>query len=206
MTDHRNTTPTSKDRPFADNSSDAVDPPAASDDTPITVDGITEIKKNKKKKKSRPGKTRRAITGFEGNKINRLKPCCAEHNLTMIEFYADAPTTPAEYAEEKRLYAADRSFPSRIEEAIQRYRQKRRFDSQRAFLFDKYLALAGIDSSPRMFQGLDPLETKEMTSDEIRTLTARDVVHRGLPGSKFYSANEPRGWTVNFPIVVKGFL
>ncbi|KAK9788684.1 hypothetical protein AB5N19_10207 [Seiridium cardinale] len=157
-------------------------PSAADGDLPISMEAP-----KKKKRKSRPGKTRRAITGFE-------------------EFFADAPTTPAEHAEEKKLFSCEHPFAQRIEEAIQRYRQKRRFDSQRSFLFDKYLALGGIDSSQRMFQGLDPLEIKNMTNEEIRQMTARDVIHHGSASTKFYDPDEPGTWTVNFPIVVKGFL
>ncbi|ETS82324.1 hypothetical protein PFICI_04200 [Pestalotiopsis fici W106-1] len=152
-----------------------------------------EFAKKKKKRKSRPGKTRRAITGFE-----------VEADMT--EFYADPPTTPAEYAEEKNLYSADKPIAQRLEEAIQRYRQKRRFDNQKSFMFDKYLALGGIDSSQRMFQGLDAADAKDMNAEEIRQMTSRYAVQRGFAGSKFYDPDEPGDWRVDFPIIVKGFL
>ncbi|KAH8195856.1 hypothetical protein TruAng_009986 [Truncatella angustata] len=144
-------------------------------------------KKKKKKRNNRPGKTRRAITGFE-------------------EFYADSPTTPAEHLEEKSLYSRDKSFVERIEQAVQRYRQSRRFDNQRSHLFDKYLALGGIESCQRMFQGLDAEDAKTMTNDEIRAMKARDVIHYGFGGSKFYDSSDPGDWTIDFPIIVKGFL
>lgn len=59
-----------------------------------------------------------------------------------------------------------------------------------------------------MFQGFDPLEVKngDLTQDEIRNMTARDVIHVGTGGSKFYDPDEPGAWTVDFTIIVKGFL
>lgn len=124
----------------------------------------------------------------------------------MTDFYADTPTTPAEHADEQKLYSSDMPFAQRIELAIQRYRQKRRFDSQRSFLFDKYLAIGGIDSSQRMFQGIDPSELKDLTNEEIRQLTARDAIHHGGASVKFYDSDSPGAWTVDFAIIVKGFL
>jgi hypothetical protein len=126
--------------------------------------------------------------------------------LTLAEFYADPPTTPAEYAEEKKLYSVDKPFAQRLEEAIQRYRQKRRFDSQRSHMFDKYLALGGVDSSQRMFQGLDAADVKEMNAEEIRQMTARTSVTSGFGSGKFYDPDQPGDWRVDFPIIVKGFL
>jgi hypothetical protein len=94
----------------------------------------------------------------------------------------------------------------RIEECIQRYRAKRRFDSPRAFLFDKYLLLGGIDSSQRQFQGMGLDEAKTATAEEIRAMTARDVIHHGYAGSKFYDPDDTEHWVVDFEGIVKGFL
>ncbi|KAI0132992.1 Argonaute complex, subunit Arb1, partial [Xylariales sp. AK1849] len=141
----------------------------------------------KKKKSKRVGKTRRAITGFE-------------------EFYADPPTTPDEFKEEKQIYAPEHPFIQRIEECIQRYRHVRRLDNHRTLLFDKYLIIGGIDSSQRQFQGMDPLEAKSATGDEIRAMSARDVIQHGHAGSKFYDPDEPEHWEVDFEGIVKGFL
>ncbi|KAI1874959.1 uncharacterized protein JN550_002388 [Neoarthrinium moseri] len=162
-------------------------PEPASTDVGGSMHFSMDAPKKKKKKRSKPGKTRRAITGFE-------------------EFYADSPTTPDEHQENKKLYDPILPFAQRIETCIQRYRQKRRFDSPRNFLFDKYLALGGIESAQRMFQGLDKNDLKQLSAEEIREATARDVIQPGVGGSKFYDPENPEHWRVDFAIVVKGFL
>ncbi|OTB06492.1 hypothetical protein M426DRAFT_318902 [Hypoxylon sp. CI-4A] len=146
----------------------------------------------RKKKKNRPKKkgaaARKNVTGFE-------------------EFYADAPITPAEAAEEKKeLYNSSRPFIDRIEECIQRFRARRRMDSERTNLFNKYLWLGGIDSSPRQFTGFaeDRAALEEADADDIRRLTAIDTVGEG--GSRFYSPTEQDHWFVDFEGIVKGFL
>ncbi|KAH8680522.1 Argonaute complex, subunit Arb1 [Xylariales sp. PMI_506] len=158
----------------------------AESDIPLIAE-MASKKKNKSKK--RVGKTRRRITGFE-------------------EFYADPPMTSSEFQGEKAIYSPEYPFSQRIEECIQRYRQKRRWDSQRTFLFDNYLFLGGIDTSQRQFQGLDPLEAKPESANahEIRVMTARDVIHGGCSDSKFYDPEDADGWVVDFEGIVKGFL
>jgi hypothetical protein len=166
----------------------------------ITAEGTQK----KKKRKNKAGKTRRAITGFEGMPslwalVDKITDC-------LPEFYADSPTTPDEAMVEKELYGPHVSFSERIEACIQRYRQKRRWDNTRTLLFEKYLALGGIDSTQRMFQGLDPTDIKTLTSDEIREMTARNVIAHGLAGSKYFDPADTEHWTIDFVEVVKGFL
>lgn len=122
------------------------------------------------------------------------------------EFYADAPTTPDQAREEKSIYAADVPFHERIEECIQRYRQRRRWNSHQTLLFDKYLALGGVDSSQRMFQGLDPMDAEAFSAAEIREMTTRSFIAHGFAGSKFFDPEDTEHWTVDFVTVVKGFL
>lgn len=95
---------------------------------------------------------------------------------------------------------------SRIEECIQRYRARRRLDNVRSLLLDKYLALGGIDSSPRMFQGMKTIDVDDATNNEIREMTAGDVIYRGSTSSRYYNPNEPEHWDVDFAGVVAGFL
>ncbi|KAI5921299.1 Argonaute siRNA chaperone complex subunit Arb1-domain-containing protein [Camillea tinctor] len=140
-----------------------------------------EKKKKKRKNKKAPA-SRRNITGFE-------------------EFYADAPMTPAEADVEKNdLYSP------RIEECIQRYRSRRRLDSERSNMFSKYLFLGGIDSSPRQFTGMaeDIDSLADADTAEVRRMTAVDFV--GGAGSRFYDPSNAEDWEVDFEAVVKGFL
>lgn len=57
-----------------------------------------------------------------------------------------------------------------------------------------------------MFQGFDPSEAKDMTTDEIRQMTARDIIHYGVASVKFYDPDTSDGWRVDFSLVIKGFL
>ncbi|KAI3318708.1 hypothetical protein HD806DRAFT_309792 [Xylariaceae sp. AK1471] len=145
-----------------------------------------EVKKKKKKSKKTP-RSRRNITGFE-------------------EFYADAPMTPAEALEKKKLYDPTRPFADRIEECIQRYRARRRLETERTNMFNKYLLLGGIDTSPRQFTGMvtDKDAMAEADVEQIRSMTATDFV--GGSGSRFYDGNDSENWEVDFEAVVKGFL
>lgn len=85
--------------------------------------------------------------------------------------------------------------------AIQRYKAKRNFDSERKDLFDKYMAYGGIDTGPKMFSGgLDANMLAERTAAEIATMTATNFVGADKDregGSKF---------VIDFDGVVKGFL
>ncbi|KAH0569272.1 hypothetical protein GP486_000028 [Trichoglossum hirsutum] len=93
----------------------------------------------------------------------------------------------------------------RIEACIQRYRAKRKFDSHRRDLFDKYLGLGGIETGPKMFGGgLDANATDDMDAQEIATITATDYVGKdkfstGVPGQHYSD------WVVDFESIAKGY-
>ncbi|TRX98668.1 hypothetical protein FHL15_000010 [Xylaria flabelliformis] len=175
-----------EDAPASNGSSvgDHGDGMGASEDAAGDTQG--EVKKKKKKSK-RIAKSRRNITGFE-------------------EYYADAPMTPAEALEKKKLYDPARPFPDRIEECIQRFRARRRLDSQRSAMFNKYLFLGGIDTSQRQFTGMANDEDAMAGADteQIRTMTAVDFV--GGTSTRFYDGSNSEDWEVDFEAVVKGFL
>ncbi|KAH9993659.1 Argonaute siRNA chaperone complex subunit Arb1-domain-containing protein [Xylariaceae sp. FL0662B] len=167
-------------------------------DIGATVDRLEEShlgedpEKKKKKKKKRNKRTgaaaRKNVTGFE-------------------EFYADAPMTPADAAQEKNeLYAPSREFNDRIEDCIQRFRASRRLDTERTNMFNKYLFMGGIDSSRRQFTGFanDTDALAEADADEIRRMTAIDYV--GGAGLRFYDPLYSDHWEVDFTSIVKGFL
>ncbi|KAI1133702.1 hypothetical protein F5Y10DRAFT_260023 [Nemania abortiva] len=161
----------------------SVDDPAAS-----AAEGTNaQVDVKKKKKKKKVPKSRRGITGFE-------------------EYYADAPMTPAQATETKKLYDPALPFPDRIEECIQRFRARRRLNSQRADMFNKYLFLGGIDSSQRQFTGMatDRDAIAEADTDQIRTMTAVDFISGN--SRRFYNATHSDDWDVDFEAVVKGFL
>ncbi|KAI0971427.1 Argonaute siRNA chaperone complex subunit Arb1-domain-containing protein [Xylaria arbuscula] len=164
---------------------------SGTEDPAIAVEGMDTqagLKNKKKKKKSKKTpKSRRNITGFE-------------------EYYADAPMTPKESLEKKKLYDPLRPFHDRIEECIQRFRARRRLDTQRTTMFNKYLFLGGIDTSARQFTGMagDRDEMAAADSEQIRTMTAVDFI--GGFGSRFYDVGDTENWDVDFEAVVKGFL
>ena len=75
-------------------------------------------------------------------------------------------------------------------------------------MFNRYLKLGGIDCTPRMFNGAAGMEEGEsMTKDDVRALTATDVVSRaGSKTAKYYASDNDHLWTVDFSGVVSGFL
>lgn len=93
-----------------------------------------------------------------------------------------------------------------METCIQRYRGKRKMVNDTALLFDKYLFLGGIDSSPVQFTGADTEAMKTATNAEIRQMKARDFIPYGSSTSKFFSSSDDKGWVVDFEYIVKGFL
>ncbi|KAI0847519.1 Argonaute siRNA chaperone complex subunit Arb1-domain-containing protein [Daldinia vernicosa] len=198
------------DTPTTEGDADSTNVEEASDVIDGGVQLGIESEEKKKKKKKRPKKkgaaARKNVTGFEG--WFYAWSCRAKSRLTFgLEFYADTPITPAEAAKEKKeIYNASRSFSDRIEECIQRYRASRRMDSERLMLFNKYLWLGGIDSSPRQFTGFaeDRDALAEADADEIRQMTATDFI--GGSGTRFYDPLEPEHWFVDFEGIVKCFL
>ncbi|KAI9770529.1 MAG: hypothetical protein M1840_003119 [Geoglossum simile] len=148
------------------------------DNDNIPLAAATQVAPKKKKKKNRSKAVK--ATGFEEN-------------------YADAPVTPAEYAEEM-----EHIYNPRIEACIQRYRAKRRFDSHRKDLFDKYLGLGGVDTGPKMFGGgLDAKAIDSMDAQEIATMTATDYV--GKDKSSTGTLDQNSEWVVDFEGVAKGY-
>ncbi|KAF5520684.1 Argonaute-binding protein 1 [Colletotrichum aenigma] len=124
------------------------------------------------------------------------------------EYFADPPMTPAEAKEEREnIYSPLIPFVDRIQSCIQRFRSRRRITgTESTQLFNQYLFLGGVDTSPRLFGGNIDADTEGMTPDERRTATATDVVYTSGGGSRFYNADEPEGWDVDFAGVAAGFL
>lgn len=91
-------------------------------------------------------------------------------------------------------YNADNLF-SRMEDAILRYHQKRRIETDRSEIFMKYLSYGGVDVSPNMFRGLDQRDMQEMDKEQI-------LISRGQT-----SISQDRSdLDIDFNAVVRGYL
>ncbi|CRK24311.1 Argonaute-binding protein 1 like [Verticillium longisporum] len=126
-------------------------------------------------------------------------------------YYADPPVTPDEAREEaEELYPPHRPFVDRIEECIQRFRARRRLNTEMTSYFDTYLFLGGIDTAQRQFTGsgsnskTNP-DFQDMDTDEVRRATAVDMIHRDK-NSTFYNEAEPERWEIDFTGIVTGYL
>ncbi len=98
----------------------------------------------------------------------------------------------------------------RIEECIQRFRARRRLTNNQNNLFNRYLFLGGIDTSPRQFTGatgMDKDDIKNASSSEMRAMVADDVISRSsATSSRYYNPGFPEHWDVDFYGIVAGFL
>ncbi|OBT65870.1 hypothetical protein VE03_05424 [Pseudogymnoascus sp. 23342-1-I1] len=157
----------------------------------VPNDGTPAVAGAKKKKKKSSGKKKKPNpTGFE-------------------EFYADPPITPEDHKEEvEQLYHFARPFAERIETCIQRYRARRKLDEERANIFNKYLALGGIDTTIKAFTGgVDNETLEDFDGPTIADINATDVMFGGdEAGSKFYDPCAPQNWVVDFEGITKAFL
>ncbi|ERF68255.1 hypothetical protein EPUS_02711 [Endocarpon pusillum Z07020] len=155
----------------------------AFDDAHLQVD--QPKKKKKKSKKSKPKSKRglNAPSGFE-------------------EYSADAPITPAEYDEERKLYDLDLPFTDRIITAIHRYERRRKMLPATRDTFRKYLAYGGLDVTPNMFQGISERDAESMDKDTLtHALAQTSLSHEFRDIGK-----ESSMWVVDFEGVMKGFL
>ena len=142
-------------------------------ETPMGVGQVAQ-KKKKRKKKPRSKRGLNAPSGFE-------------------EYYVDPPVTPAEHEIEKGLYHESISFSQRIETAIQRYCARRRLESDRKDVFDKYLAYGGINCGQKMFSGgLDQATLSDHTAQEIASMTATHFVPLDREDPELYAVDFER--------------
>jgi hypothetical protein len=92
----------------------------------------------------------------------------------------------------------------RIETCIQRYLARRRFNNDQRKIFDLYLFLGGIDSSPRQFNGSANLEKGDMSKQEARDASSSVAIPRAGGSAKFYTPGD-ENWDVDFLGILKGF-
>ena len=128
----------------------------------------------------------------QGLSKNMLKPTGFE------KAYVEPPQTPDEAIEEEALYDPDRSFVERIEIAIQRFKQSRRMHQMYALVFDKLMRFGGVDSCPRMHQGLSKKEMADMGQEEL----VRALATHTVP----WDRSDTKKWVVDFVGVGQAFL
>lgn len=112
--------------------------------------------------------------------------------------YVEPPIRPEEAEEEERMYDEDKPFVVRVEIAIQRFKQKRRMHQMYAMVFDKLMSYGGINSSPRVYQGVSRTDLKDMDAEEI----VRVLATHNVP----WDRADERQWSVDFYGVGAAFL
>ncbi|KAF2032629.1 hypothetical protein EK21DRAFT_60500 [Setomelanomma holmii] len=128
----------------------------------------------------------------QGTSKNMLKPTGFEVN------YVEPPVKPEEAAEEEAMYHPDKDFIDRMELAMQRFKQKRRMHEMYAHVFNKLMRFGGVESSPRMYQGISHQEMREMDAEQIALALATHTI-------PFDRGNEMY-WVVDFDGLARAFL
>lgn len=112
--------------------------------------------------------------------------------------YIEPPVKPEEAAKEEAMYDPDKPFVERIEMAVQRFKQKRRMHEMYAVVFNKLMRFGGVESGPRMYQGITKAEMQSMDSEEI----VRALATHNVP----WDRADKKQWVVDFEGLVKAFL
>jgi hypothetical protein len=128
----------------------------------------------------------------DGLTKNMVKPTGFEKT------YIEPPLTPKEAADEQAMYSQDKPFVERVELAIQRFKQKRRMHEGFAHVFNKLMRFGGVESGPRLFQGIAKHDMAEMNAEEI----TRAMAIQTVPNDR----SEETQWVVDFVGVCKAFL
>ncbi|KZM23955.1 uncharacterized protein EKO05_0009338 [Ascochyta rabiei] len=128
----------------------------------------------------------------DGTSKNMLKPTGFEKT------YIEPPIKPDEAEEEDRMYDENRPFVERIELAIQRFKQKRRMHEMYSKVFNKLMKFGGVESGPRMYQGMSKAEMEGMGAEEI----ARALAVHNVP----WDRADKKQWVVDFAEVGAAFL
>ncbi|RAO69816.1 uncharacterized protein BHQ10_005828 [Talaromyces amestolkiae] len=111
------------------------------------------------------------------------------------ESFTEAPVTPEEHLHERSIYHSDRPAIFRIQEALNRYQQKRRLLEERMQVFAQYLRYGGVEVGARMFGGVSEMELKAMEKEEV--VVARSQTDIGIEKMKL---------DIDFEHVAKSFL
>jgi hypothetical protein len=127
-----------------------------------------------------------------GMSKNMMKPTGFEAS------YIEPPVKTQEATEEQAMYDADKPIVERIEMAIQRFKQKRRMHEMYAVVFNKLMRFGGVESGPRMYQGLSKQELSAMDAEE----TARALATHTVPWDRL----DEQKWVVDFDGLARAFL
>jgi hypothetical protein len=163
-----------------------------------TIPEPSTSKKSNRKKPSKPAQFPLPIIPQtkpahpSGTSRNILKPSGFE------ETHIEPPIRPEEAAEDKRLYDPDTRFIDRVECAIQTFKEKRRMHEMYAHVFNKLMRFGGVESTPRLFQGVTEEDRKQWDAEE----RVRNMANHKVPDDR---ADEDK-WVVDFPALAKAFL
>ncbi|KAH6685788.1 Argonaute siRNA chaperone complex subunit Arb1-domain-containing protein [Plectosphaerella plurivora] len=175
-------------------------------DAPVAAEGGGAKKKKKKNNKSKKKKKNAAAAAMAAAVGDTdIKAMIAEDEAALQKAFAEPPITEKDAQDEKSLYSTERPFFERIETCVQRYVARRKFSPQQKQIFDLYMFLGGIDTSPRQFTGAADLDTTDMSKQEIRDASTSVAIPRTGGSSKFYKPGDPE-WDVDFLGIVQGFL
>ncbi|KAJ9612877.1 hypothetical protein H2200_002818 [Cladophialophora chaetospira] len=116
------------------------------------------------------------------------------------DFFADAPLTPEEYAEEQELYDPKLQFVDRVLTAIARFERTRKLNPERRDILYKYLAYGGLTVGPNVGQG--GVDTEAMSKTEI----AKALTQVFASDDKRDLNSETSIYDVDFLGCIKGFL
>jgi hypothetical protein len=144
----------------------------------------TELAKKKKRNKKRKPASQRGSdkpTGFE-------------------DFFADAPLTPEQHAEERELYDPGLHFIDRILVAIGRFERTRKMSPERRDILYKYLSYGNVECGPNMFQG-----GQDLTKMDKSTI-ANILTNASITEEKRDLETETSLYAVDFLGCMKGFL
>lgn len=125
---------------------------------------------------------------------NMMKPTGFE------DYFTEAPLTPAEHVEERKMYDPEERFDHRLQTAIYRYTQRRKFHQSYANIFEMFLKYGGVDTGPNQHVGgVSEQELEDYTAQELAMIKCRYQVGDDK------DPDEGK-WVVDFEGVAKGFL
>ncbi|EEA28444.1 conserved hypothetical protein [Talaromyces marneffei ATCC 18224] len=144
---------------------DPTSPPPVAEEEP-KKDVVKATEKPQKEKKEEP----KVLAEKQKEKLRRKEkyrnlPKSKSHGQPkptgFEKYFTEAPVTPEEYLNERSIYH------SRIQEALNRYQQKRRLLEERMQVFSQYLRYGGVEVGAKMFGGVSEMELKAMDKEGI---------------------------------------
>ncbi|OKL56289.1 hypothetical protein UA08_08575 [Talaromyces atroroseus] len=166
-------------------------PPSSNSHTSDANQGSQELQSPKLTAKQKQKLERKA----KYKKSSKSKSSGQPKPTGFEDFYCEPVLTPEGYNVERSIYDSDRPAIFRIQEALNRYQQKRRLLTERMQVFSQYLRYGGVDVCAKMFGGVSEQELKAMDKEGI--ITARSQTDISVDKMKL---------DVDFELVAKSFL